>query len=514
MQITPSGLVFLVSWIGAAYCAVYTWRRRKMPGGYHLSSMMAAVAWWSLCAFFENVMTAFAMKVFWSTICYVGIASVAPLWFLFTLRYCRRDRWLKPWVQALLWIIPVATLVAALTNDTHRLVWNSVTVAPNLDESRLVYDHGPVVWIDIAYSYSLILAGTILFIHTMLRSPPLMKRQYGTIIGAVVSPWICHAVYVSGLGPSGLDITPLAFTLTSAFMAWGLVRYHILDVVPIAHDMLFSCMSDGVLVIDEHGRIVNINPAALGLLGTKTDVVGRRAAEVLQKWPDIAECLRAARDGQTDVKIEIGEGYRWIDTRMSALVSRHGQALGSLYLLRDVTARKRLEDELLQHATTDILTGVFNRRMGLAVLEKQLRLVRRSGNDLAVCFADIDNLKTVNDALGHIEGDRLIVDVAAALKDSLRELDSLCRLGGDEFLVIMPHCSAEQARAFMGRVESNLARINAEGDRPFTRSVSFGFAESVPGRPSGADELVARADEEMYKDKQRRKALAPKAEKA
>ncbi|MEI6877105.1 MAG: GGDEF domain-containing protein, partial [Spirochaetota bacterium] len=114
--------------------------------------------------------------------------------------------------------------------------------------------------------------------------------------------------------------------------------------------------------------------------------------------------------------------------------------------------------------------------------------------------------KAVNDLHGHEEGDRLILDVTNALRDSLRELDSICRLGGDEFLVIMPNCSADQARSYVERVEGYLADLGRREGRVYRPSLAFGVVEQAPGTGISGDDLVALADAAMYRDKKRRKA--------
>jgi len=196
---------------------------------------------------------------------------------------------------------------------------------------------------------------------------------------------------------------------------------------------------------------------------------------------------------------------RWFDVRVSSLPGRRGKVLGRMYVFRDITGRKNLEEELTQFATTDTLTGSFNRRMGFAVLDKQIKLVRRMKAPLSVCYVDIDSLKAVNDRFGHIEGDRYITSVSRVIRDSIGELDSLCRLGGDEFLVILPQCTADQARLVWSRILRRFEEINENSGGPYRVGASCGISEVLQGEHITADELVARADSEMYLEKKSRK---------
>jgi len=168
---------------------------------------------------------------------------------------------------------------------------------------------------------------------------------------------------------------------------------------------------------------------------------------------------------------------------------------------REIAARAHAEEELRNLAATDELTGIANRRTGLLFLEKQIQLSRRTGSSLTVCYADVDNLKEVNDEYGHIEGDRLILHASALMKGALRESDLICRMGGDEFLLIFPRCSTGEAGEIMGRIERHLADFNGKRMKPYRVNLSYGFAESAPGKEKSADELISAADNEMYRRK-------------
>jgi len=167
----------------------------------------------------------------------------------------------------------------------------------------------------------------------------------------------------------------------------------------------------------------------------------------------------------------------------------------------NIVRRKKVEQELKIYATTDTMTGVLNRRTGLLFLEEQMALADRIGNSLTICFIDVNGLKYVNDHCGHDQGDKLIKAVSQLLKEPLRKSDMLCRLGGDEFLIIFPSCTVGQAEIFWQRVEQNIASFNAAGNNSFTISVSYGFAEYIPGAALAANELVQEADTKMYQRK-------------
>jgi diguanylate cyclase (GGDEF)-like protein/PAS domain S-box-containing protein len=199
----------------------------------------------------------------------------------------------------------------------------------------------------------------------------------------------------------------------------------------------------------------------------------------------------------------------WISWTNKPIYDRDGKFLEILSVGNDITRRKKAEEELERFATLDIMTGVLNRRAGMVVLEKALNMASRFRFPVTICFLDVNNLKTVNDTIGHKEGDELIGIVCETIKSSLRASDSMCRLGGDEFLVIMPECSRQKAQQRWRSIARKFVRLNDRKDKPYPISVSHGFSEfSGHGEIPSINDFITVADEEMYRTKRSLKAAA------
>ncbi len=188
-----------------------------------------------------------------------------------------------------------------------------------------------------------------------------------------------------------------------------------------------------------------------------------------------------------------------IETSGSRIIYEGNPAIqGSMI---DITARKRTEEELRKFATTDVLTGVLNRGHALLLFGKQLQISRRNKQKLSICYVDVDRLKDINDTYGHQEGDEALKLISKFLEETPREADIVCRLGGDEFLMILPQCSIDQAKSVWERIANKLTAFNAKMIKPYIISLSCGFAEYNPDDEKSVDKLIAIADQEMYKDK-------------
>ncbi|MBA7596155.1 hypothetical protein ES703_03124 [subsurface metagenome] len=191
-----------------------------------------------------------------------------------------------------------------------------------------------------------------------------------------------------------------------------------------------------------------------------------------------------------------------IETSGSRIIYEGNPAIqGSMI---DITARKRTEEELRKFATTDVLTGVLNRGHALLLFGKQLQVSRRNKQKLSICYVDVDRLKDINDTYGHQEGDEALKLISKFLEETPREADIVCRLGGDEFLMILSQCSIDQAKSVWERIANKLTAFNAQMIKPYIISLSCGFAEYNPDAEKSVDKLIAIADQEMYKDKHRK----------
>ena len=170
----------------------------------------------------------------------------------------------------------------------------------------------------------------------------------------------------------------------------------------------------------------------------------------------------------------------------------------------DVTERVHMRDELMWMAVRDELTGLSNRRGFLTLAEQQLKSATREKRSMLAVFVDLDGLKAINDQLGHAEGDQAIKDMAGLMRDTFRDSDVVGRIGGDEFVALVTEGSPFRSDGIIQRLQTALVGFNADSGRSYILSASIGVARYDPDSPTAIDNLVNRADSQMYENKQRR----------
>lgn len=170
--------------------------------------------------------------------------------------------------------------------------------------------------------------------------------------------------------------------------------------------------------------------------------------------------------------------------------------------------RLSIEKEKLQYyANIDTMTGVLNRRFGLELLSKKFYLSKDS-QSIVVCFVDVDRLKRINDTFGHDEGDRLLINAAKVLKESIRNTDFVIRIGGDEFLVVFPKTTMKEVNKIWHEICRNVEEVN-KTNKSYNLSLSYGFYEcgKVMRKEMSIKDLIKKADEEMYKNKMKKEGI-------
>jgi diguanylate cyclase (GGDEF)-like protein/PAS domain S-box-containing protein len=267
-------------------------------------------------------------------------------------------------------------------------------------------------------------------------------------------------------------------------------------------------MAEGLMVLDAENRVVSVNPAFTAITGYGRDEVSGHHASMLSGGRSVEHVLGEASDlarsghweGDFDGVRAGGEPYTG-HAVISSVNDADGAVRHRVALITDVTERRRKDDEIWRQANFDRLTGLPNRALLTDRLESMLRHARRHASLVAVLFIDLDRFKPVNDQFGHDVGDLLLRQVARRLLTVFREEDTVARIGGDEFVVVM------QGEEFVGGCERAATEVVERLSQPFTvdgRTFEIGCSVGIarfPANGDGAEALINAADRAMYRAK-------------
>jgi len=250
-----------------------------------------------------------------------------------------------------------------------------------------------------------------------------------------------------------------------------------------------------------------------------SEIVDYKPEEIINKLSlkDFAEdfegkpldqIIKDLRDERSGIRLEISirrkdGGRRYCEMHGSRIIYNGRPAV--LGTLIDVTEKKQMEEKLKYLSITDELTGVYNRRGFFTVSEQQFKIAKRLEKNMVLFYLDLDDLKWINDNLGHKEGDNAIVAFVGILKNAFRESDIIGRLGGDEFAILALSTGFDKPQLIIKRLNNLIDKYNERDKKPYKLSFSVGFVRYNPHTNQSLEELISIADDLMYLEKKRKK---------
>jgi PAS domain S-box-containing protein len=373
-QHVPEFIPLLLSALLCAGLGVFAWSHRRVPAAGGFVLLMAACAGWSFFYALYRASTGFTAKLVLAQAVQAAAIVVPLAWALFTLQYMRRERWLTPARVALLAAIPALTLAMALTNPLHRQFWSVFTLVPRRGYIQIHTEQAWGFWLHVGYSWALLSGVVVLLTVRALQSVRVYRRQAAALVVAALVPWVGNVLHVGGVYHFPANPMPFLFTLSGAFFFWAIFRLRFLDLLPVAREAVVEDLPDGVLVLDEAGRVLDLNPAARALLGAgDDDWLGRPAARAI---PELAPLLAAGGRGRAT--LELGPRMRAADVRLTPLHDERGAEAGCVVLMRDISERERREGALtLQRAYLDQLFEASPE--AIALLDAEDRVLNVNG---------------------------------------------------------------------------------------------------------------------------------------
>lgn len=327
-----------------------------------------------------------------------------------------------------------------------------------------------------------------------------LRRKDGTVIVANISSRVFTVKYSRYLVSAFHDITERKWMETALQRSEEKFR------------LLVENNYDVIYTIDNNGIFLFVSPAWKRLLGHDVDEVEGRSFVDFVHPDDIPACRAFLKsiveegDRQTGVEYRIRHkngAWLWHTSSGVPFCNEEGVVSGYYGIARDISANKKMQDELRTQAMTDCLTGIYNRRYFLDLAANELKRSKRLGLSLSVALLDIDCFKNINDTHGHSAGDMALVFLTGALKANIRAIDLLCRFGGDEFIIMFPETTEIQAVEILDRIGDALkdATFETESGNRISLTVSAGVTRARCDGDS-LDSFINRADEALYRAKE------------
>ena len=517
-----SQLLFLSGSISLLVMAIAWKRRHVVSSALPMAVFSFANALWGL--FYALHWTNFPRfsEFFWLDMSYFGVVMNSPSFLVFALFYTGLSTYLTKGVKRVLIGIPLLTLFFLWTDPQLGIFF----AGKRQVGASLIYDGGLGFWLFVLYSYGLIFLSILIVLQAVFRFPKKYQGQIGVILLGVSLPILTNALTFLGLNPlPELDLTPITFSLTGVFFSIAIFRYEFLDLMPVSRDIVFETHRDAILVLDIEHRVVDANRYANDIFVSEVgkSLLGCSFSELQEHFTSLSAVGFVQEEERFEIVLEAYQNMTF-EMLVSPLKKQNANEAGAYILtFHDISEQKEaeriilganqklreqlekiqaLQNQLREEAIRDHLTGLYNRRYLHEVLLQYLEPARRRSRTISFALLDIDHFKQVNDTYGHDIGDEALVSFSKFLVENTRRDDTVCRFGGEEFLIVFADTNKDDA---VKRVESWLKGLaDYQLSQTITEvQVSFSCGiVSLPEDGENMDTLFKKADDRLYQAKE------------
>jgi len=317
--------------------------------------MMLCVSVWSIFYAIELSCSTLEDMMFWIRLEYIGISFLPATWIMFMIKFVGKDKWLTLRNRIIIFSFPSLALFFVWTNNWHHIHYESVSVDNSGPFPLLAITPGIWYHIHTVFFYFMLLWGILLLLQKYREAGAIYRRQNSMIIIGAFIPWLFNFIYLLGVRPFGhIDLTPYAFIITSIVIGFGLLKYSLFDLIPVAREKIIENMREGVLILDSHTRIVDANNGIMNILKPfHSNVMGKTLSEVFPGEKVLLEWVKGSENRRIDILIESGEDTRYFEVTISPVADQNTIISGTLLIFSDVTER-RVAQTILQEQADEL----------------------------------------------------------------------------------------------------------------------------------------------------------------
>ena len=326
---------------------LYAWQRRHVRGARAYAIFVLGQTASILGFIFELISPDLEIKLLWDKFQWLTETCIVILYFLvFSIQFSEY-KIRHPRIFWTFWLTPPIIFLALLSTDSiHHLLYPNPHLSTDFPFPELEYNFTSVVYLYSIYIYGATLYGIFLLIRRAVQPYNLYRLQYLTIAAGLIIPvfFTIFALANIRIAPQR-DATPFSLAIGNLIVAIGLFRFRLFDLVPIARERVLENMADQIIVLDAQDRVIDINPAALRILGKKSsEIIGKSNSIVFSQWADLVERFMGVNDMTTEVQAVVREQLVYYELRISPIYDQRKQLVGRVVVAHDITKRKTLED--------------------------------------------------------------------------------------------------------------------------------------------------------------------------
>lgn len=425
------------------------------------------------------------------------VAFVALAVFLFVLRFYSMNAYYKPLVIAILCLVPAMTGILAFTGLHHEYLRQNIEIV-SLGLSRVVtYGQGFWFWVHAAYCYALIISAFCIALYQYRKVPAIFRSASRLLLVGMGVSIAGNILVVANVFPVLLDFSLVGGSITVWFLYFSTRNHQGLEFLNHAKESIYNEVDEAISILDDRGKIVSRNHRAKSLFDRLQIAPGEKSFAVIEaiarqkahEYEDADE-----EGGGTDYYFTSPQGKETVyNLHERQILDNRGRRIATMKICSDVTENRSILRSLESDAGLDAMTGLLNRR--------RIEQVRQDVDvdaclPIAVISGDLDNLKIINDTQGHQQGDLMLRLAADTLVSSCPPNANIARIGGDEFLIVIPNYSPLQTRELLDIIRTRLVSASV--------SMSLGYAIKT-SREQSLEGVIRRADENMYQAKRNRR---------
>ncbi|MBW4082071.1 diguanylate cyclase [Paenibacillus sp. S150] len=488
------------------YMGVSSYRQRKTPGRRYLWMLMLLVSLIFAATAGEIMSVSFQGKLWWKNLQQAPLFMSTIFTYAFIKEYVTRSTEGLAKRLAFFCVPVVIDVVLIFTDSYHHLMRSEVGLATVSGITGVAVHPTVLSMILIAYDQLFGLYAVYLLALSLLNAPKYYFRRNLLLLAGLLIP----VVSVFLLPLLRITITGFtAFTYLPPILAGylSLFRDPRMSLYPLAKNKIFENMKDGIVLTDRYDNIIDVNEAADSILsillkeqqGEKRDTwMGRSIHLLLSRYEDIASHYSGRREGQFEINAP-GREEVWYGVSLIATERDKAETTGMLIVFSDLSEKKRYERELLHQATVDDLTGLYNRRHFMRLVQNY-PVQEEAG--LALLLFDIDDFKLINDTYGHLAGDQALVDFSGKILEVYKNNGIAGRVGGEEFAVCFftgsQSAALKEAESFRSTMGEHVVRLDGGHSIRLTVSIGIAFTERSDVT---FEALYRQADEALYLSK-------------